>query len=202
MLDKCIKRCYFLIGLKDYLYSDLLFGYKAFMKGKLMNKYGHVTVTKRHTWDSSYNKISRRLQRLERHGRMNCFSFLSLGYALHYIEDYFTFPHNSWYPEPMSEHVLYEIKFMNYIRENKNDINKPLISNNGRGVSADRMLDYLVTNHKQYAANEQGFDNDYSFITSVGYAFVTNYVKLFMINSGKDIVIDMNSDSFALNTNI
>lgn len=70
-----------------------------------MNKYGHVTVTKRltpklkkrhdlalrlgsimpdillhtyikgHTWDSSYNKISRRLQRLERHGRMNCFSF-------------------------------------------------------------------------------------------------------------------------------
>ena len=131
---------------------------------------------------------------------MNCFSFLSLGYALHYIEDYFTFPHNSWYPEPMSEHVLYEIKFMNYIRENKNDINKPLISNNGRGVSADRMLDYLVTNHKQYAANEQGFDNDYSFITSVGYAFVTNYVKLFMINSGKDIVIDMNSDSFALNT--
>ena len=73
-----------------------------------MNKYGHVTVTKRltpklkkrhdlalrlgsimpdillhtyikgHTWDSSYNKISRRLQRLERHGRMNCFSFLSL----------------------------------------------------------------------------------------------------------------------------
>ena len=153
MLDKCIKRCYFLIGLKDYLYSDLLFGYKAFMKGKLMNKYGHVTVTKRltpklkkrhdfalrlgsimpdillhtyikgHTWDSSYNKVSRRLQRLERHGRMNCFSFLSLGYALHYIEDYFTFPHNSWYPEPMSEHVLYEIKFMNYIRENKNDIN-------------------------------------------------------------------------------
>ena len=28
---------------------DLLFGYKAFMKGKLMNKYGHVTVTKRLT---------------------------------------------------------------------------------------------------------------------------------------------------------
>ena len=49
MLDKCIKRCYFLIGLKDYLYSDLLFGYKAFMKGKLMNKCGHVTVTKRLT---------------------------------------------------------------------------------------------------------------------------------------------------------
>lgn len=71
-----------------------------------MNKYGHVTVTKRltpklkkrhdfalrlgsimpdillhtyikgHTWDSSYNKISRRLQRLERHGRMNCFLFV------------------------------------------------------------------------------------------------------------------------------
>ena len=83
-----------------------------------------------------------------------------------------------------------------------NDINKPLISNNGRGVSADRMLDYLITNHKQYADNEQGFDNDYSFITSVGYAFVTNYVKLFMINSGKDIVIDMNEDYVALNSNI
>ena len=69
-------------------------------------------------------------------------------------------------------------------------------------MSADRMLDYLVTNHKQYAANEQGFDNDYSFITSVGYAFVTNYVKLFMINSGKDIVIDMNEDYVALNSNI
>ena len=181
------------------------------MKGKLMNKYGHVTVTKRLTPNlKKRHDFALRLgsimpdilHRLERHGRMNCLSFLSLGYALHYIEDYFTFPHNSWYPEPMSEHVLYEIKFMNYIREAKNDIDKPLISNNGRGVSADRMLDYLITNHKQYAANEQGFDNDYSFISSVGYAFVDNYVKLFMINSGKDIVIEMNEDYIALNTNI
>ena len=69
-------------------------------------------------------------------------------------------------------------------------------------LAADRMLDYLITNHKQYAANEQGFDNDYSFISSVGYAFVDNYVKLFMINSGKDIVIEMNEDYIALNTNI
>ena len=192
---------------KGLFIFEFVIRYKAFMKGKLMNKYGHVTVTKRLTPNLKKRhdfalRLARRLHRLERHGRMNCLSFLSLGYALHYIEDYFTFPHNSWYPEPMSEHVLYEIKFMNYIREAKNDIDKPLISNNGRGVSADRMLDYLITNHKQYAANEQGFDNDYSFISSVGYAFVDNYVKLFMINSGKDIVIEMNEDYIALNTNI
>lgn len=189
-----------------------------------MNKYGHVTVTKRltpklkkrhdlalrlgsimpdillhtyikgHTWDSSYDKIARRLRRLEKHGRMSCLSFLSLGYALHYIEDYFTFPHNSWYPEPMSEHVIYEIKFMNYIRDTRHNIVRPLISNSERGVSTDRMLDYLITSHKLYAANEQGFDNDYSYITSVGYAFIANYIKLFIINSGKDIVLDINND--------
>lgn len=70
-----------------------------------MNKYGHVTVTKRltpklkkrhdfalrlgsimpdillhtyikgHTWDSSYNKVSRRLQRLERTWQNELFFF-------------------------------------------------------------------------------------------------------------------------------
>ena len=106
---------------KGLFIFEFVIRYKAFMKGKLMNKYGHVTVTKRltpnlkkrhdfalrlgsimpdillhtyikgHTWDSSYDKIARRLHRLERHGRMNCLSFLSLGYALHYIEDYLHF---------------------------------------------------------------------------------------------------------------
>ncbi len=193
-----------------------------------MNKYGHLTVTKRftdklkkrhafalrlgsimpdilvhtyikgHTWESSYDKIARRLRRLERHGRINFLSFLSLGYALHYIEDYFTYPHNSWYPDTMSEHVLYEIKFMNYIKEADNNTSIHLTSHNRYGASADKMLDYLITSHKQYASYEQGFDNDYSYITSVGYEFVANYTKLFMINSGKDTFIDFSKQPSAL----
>lgn len=74
---------------KGLFIFEFVIRYKAFMKGKLMNKYGHVTVTKRltpnlkkrhdfalrlgsimpdillhtyikgHTWDSSYDKIAR-----------------------------------------------------------------------------------------------------------------------------------------------
>lgn len=174
-----------------------------------MNKYGHLTVTMRltenlkkrhrlalvfgsilpdilvhtyikgHTWSSSYSKVSKRLHRLEKHGRMNCISFLSLGYAIHYIQDYFTYPHNAWYTEPMSEHVLYEIKFTSYIRDTKELVNKTASGSETHTICADMMLEYLISNHIKYSEYEQGFENDYLYITTASNTIINNYIQLF-----------------------
>ena len=163
-----------------------------------MNKYGHVTVTKRltpklkkrhdfalrlgsimpdillhtyikgHTWDSSYHKVPRRLQRLERHGRMNCFSFLSLGYALHYIEDYFTFPHNRTFDGSLRQHNTYEKHLKNelkaFVESGRADV---YAEKNLRFDTLNQLLDYIRERHNVYLDRKRSIEEDIHYILSV-----------------------------------
>lgn len=113
--------------------------------GKIMKKKSHILVTKTlmneipgkyqplltlgsilpdllfhtyitgHTWDSSYDKVSRWIYRLEKYGRNNFCFYLMLGYTLHYIEDFFTFAHNSSFDGGLCSHVEYEQKLSEYL---------------------------------------------------------------------------------------
>lgn len=53
------------------------------------------TYIKKHTWKSSFDNTVNRIQKLEEKGKNSRYSFLKLGYVLHYVEDFFTYAHNS-----------------------------------------------------------------------------------------------------------
>ena len=114
---------------------------------KLMDKIGHLVVTKSltgnmhkthkaalllgsilpdlfvytylegHTWEATFDKIINHMEVLEEKGRGGCFSYLKLGWVLHYVEDYFTYPHNTIFEGTIPEHYAYEKKMTRWMRD-------------------------------------------------------------------------------------
>ena len=81
---------------------------KAFCLGNILPDIQPSFVTKRHEYFGTFDEVQGKIRRLVENGlgEYNDRVFWRrAGEIMHYIADYFTFPHNSWYPEPMSEHV-------------------------------------------------------------------------------------------------
>lgn len=66
------------------------------------------TFMKGHTYTAAWDATALRIERLQENGRLNRRSLFKLGYILHYIEDFFTLPHNPIYRGTLPGHPLYE----------------------------------------------------------------------------------------------
>ena len=74
-----------------------------------------------HTYTATEHWFQQSLQHLLQKGRLNRRSCFLLGYLLHYLEDYFTFPHSSAYTGTLTQHIQYEKRLerdlQNYLTE-------------------------------------------------------------------------------------
>ena len=70
-----------------------------------------------HTWEASFQRTIRGMERLQRAGEMGALSCVWLGYYLHFIEDYFTHPHNRNFRGGFVAHVIYEKRFTEYLTQ-------------------------------------------------------------------------------------
>ncbi len=71
-----------------------------------------------HTFHSTHVWFDKKISRLKRHGKITRCSCFMLGYLLHYLEDYFTYPHSVTYCGSLTEHMRYEQLLEAHIREN------------------------------------------------------------------------------------
>jgi len=69
-------------------------------------------LTKRHCIDDTFEillkKMDRFIQKYKKEKDMGIASTWRMGIVLHYIADYFTYPHNSHYPGGFKDHCIYE----------------------------------------------------------------------------------------------
>lgn len=80
--------------------------YKFWLKlGSILPDILVPTYLTGHTRTASFGL---RITKLQQRGKKNRYSYLKLGYLIHYIEDYFTFPHNNWFTGNLVEHVQFE----------------------------------------------------------------------------------------------
>ena len=77
------------------------------------------TYFRGHTFQSSFDMVKKTMCNLKKRGRDNWFSYLMLGYVLHYVEDYFTFVHNPIYQGDLWTHILYEKQLEKYLRRER-----------------------------------------------------------------------------------
>ncbi len=183
-----------------------------------MNKFGHINVSKRlsldmgkmerfcfllgsilpdilvhtyivgHKWDSTIEKNCKRLKHLENWGRHSCFSYLKLGYVLHYVEDYFTYPHNLIYKDNMKEHIKYEKAMAKHLKS-LND--EPIPSENVR-LSAAQLRSWLHKTHEEYI-NESvhNQETDCKYITRASKMVADSMVAAFARNENKELDLGM-----------
>lgn len=181
-------------------------------QGELMNKQGHLFMTGKmmpkdyipyrrwllfgsilpdllfhtflagHTWDAMYEKTIRGMEELERWGEMNRCSCLCLGFYLHYVEDYFTLPHNQNFSGGFTAHVLYEKRFTQYLMRAK-EADKTQQDHEWKVSSFRELQAKIESLHTEYILNKKsGFVNDEKYISKAVYC-VLDYFALVLVRN-------------------
>lgn len=130
------------------------------MFGSILPDLLYHTYLTGHTWESAFEKIARKMESFESWGGMNGFSCMYLGYLLHYVEDFFTFPHNSGFRGRLAEHIQYEKQFTQYLLS---DNDQPAL-NMETVTSTDDLKDQLCRLHEKYEQEQTGFETDERYI--------------------------------------
>lgn len=120
-----------------------------------------------HIYKKSFGQISKMMQRLEKYGKPGRISSLQLGFILHYIEDYFTYPHNEVFQGSMHKHCKYEMELTEYLQNQYKELNDTEPDGNRQVMSAEMLVDYIQKQHQQYCQENQGFENDRKYILRV-----------------------------------
>lgn len=75
---------------------------------------------KKHEITGTFDDVKHEIIRLSEKGEKNKNKFsyyINLGQVIHYVADYFTFPHNKIYPGGLSDHCSYEERLKKELRE-------------------------------------------------------------------------------------
>lgn len=83
---------------------------KQFMLGNIMPDINLFTYLQGHTYKESIGMVRANAKSLIQKKKWNGSSFYHLGVILHYVADYFTFPHNITFSGTLKEHCAYEKK--------------------------------------------------------------------------------------------
>ena len=133
-----------------------------------------------HTWDKAYKRVTKSIQSLEKHGRMNRLSCLKLGYILHYVEDFFTYPHNSIFEGDILEHCRYENRLDNYMKTVKGlhitDTEEKI------GGVFGSIKYQIEKKHQSYIEGSHSIENDTKFIFSMTYSVIKYFALKFTEN--------------------
>lgn len=81
---------------------------KQIVLGSIMPDINLLTYLQGHTYKDSIQMIRKNAKALVDQKLWNKASFYQLGIILHYVADYFTFPHNATFKGSLSEHRSYE----------------------------------------------------------------------------------------------
>lgn len=136
---------------------------KAFYVGSILPDCKPSFLTRRHEIGETFYLVEKGIGRLTTgyHGPEDYTTmyFARLGEVLHYIADYFTYPHNKEYPGTMKQHCVYEgqlkLQLRRYIRNLQNaDLNRwkmdLQLEKLDRFKSTEDICDFLREEHRRY----------------------------------------------------
>lgn len=140
----------------------------AFAIGNIMPDCKPSFITKRHEYYGTIDYVARMIEKLTAEKdaikKFSTMYFERLGEVIHYIADYFTFPHNREYPGTMKDHCVYEgilkdeLKaHIRGIRANEADMlteRFKYYESNQLTCTAD-ILEYLKAKHREYVSKEE-----------------------------------------------
>jgi hypothetical protein len=156
---------------------------KAFCLGSILPDMKPSFLTTKHEFNGTFAQVGERMRDLtvdcdlyERNERVY---WRRLGEVIHYVADYFTFPHNETYGGTLLEHGQYE-------KELKNGLKTYIASGQAWNhvkededfKSLQEILVYIQRNHRQYLSKERNVKDDIAFILRVCYQVVQGMFRL------------------------
>lgn len=136
---------------------------KAFYVGSILPDCKPSFITKRHEIHETFGLVEKRIHKLtqgyDSPKELSTMYFEKLGEVIHYIADYFTFPHNKEYPGTMAEHCMYEGELKHKLRAYIRNFDEKKIQTWKRNLQMEDLsrfqsvadiCDFLREEHRNY----------------------------------------------------
>ncbi|MDO4343880.1 MAG: zinc dependent phospholipase C family protein [Eubacteriales bacterium] len=137
---------------------------KAFYLGNILPDCRPSFLTERHEFYGTFEKIGSYIRSLTEDSLFvqNTMTYWRrLGEVIHYIADYFTFPHNGAFQGTLREHCAYEKRLRDYLRE---------YISSGRAArqksehivfeNTEELLGYIRSSHQEYMRGRHSVEDD------------------------------------------
>ena len=157
---------------------------KAFCLGNIMPDLRPSFLTTRHEFFGTFNQLQSKMRELvernpeEENARVYWRRF---GEVMHYMADYFTFPHNRTYKGSLAEHNSYEAELKNRLKEcilsGKADSQ---LEEAKHFDSFEELVEYIRERHAHYLESPRCIADDIRFILRVCYQVVQGIFQLCM----------------------
>lgn len=156
---------------------------KAFYLGSILPDCKPSFLTKKHEFTGTFVEVKESLRNLtvdcnldERNERVY---WRRLGEVIHYVADYFTFPHNMTYDGNLKDHCMYEkeLKFRlkEYIKSGEAEENQPEIL---KFYTVEALIKFIEASHAEYLKFKRSVEEDVRYIVGLCRQVVAAVVEL------------------------
>ena len=155
---------------------------KAFCLGSILPDIRPSFVVKKHEYFSTFGEIQEKMLQLVEHGPLEGKErvyWRNFGEVLHYMEDYFTFPHNRTYTGSLYEHSQYEKILKQRL--------KICIKSGAAGAyvfrdvyfkNLEELTEFIQVSHTSYLRKKRNITEDIQYILMVCYQVIQGIVQL------------------------
>ena len=172
----------------DSMQNEELLKYsKSFLFGSILPDCIPSFITRRHTIEDTFDILKNELIEIIDNydwsqGITRGFC-RRLGVIIHYIADYFTFPHNKVFTGSMKEHITYEFSLMDTLKSylKSGEADKFLTSDNVF-YSVDNICEFIKETHEKYLEVVEKISTDCRYIVGMTAQVVMAVLHIFEIN--------------------
>ena len=159
--------------------------WKAFYFGSILPDLTPKMITDPHEFDSSYLELKRRIAKLLSEAREHACKegtlFCRLGVVMHYLADYFTYPHNTIFEGTIPEHYTKEKKMTRWMREGAlEQMSLPMCKKLDSAAEVEERLQEL---HDRYLSQKMCYENDMAYMRQMVSEILNCYAEIFVRKS-------------------
>lgn len=155
---------------------------KAFCFGSILPDIRPSFITKRHEFFGTFDEIQGKMQKLVYNGIEESNQrvyWCRLGEVIHYMADYFTFPHNLIYTGSFSDHNYYEKVLKKKLKSCiLNGDAQKYLEPAVQFTSFSTLVDYIRRIHENYLKESRSVDKDVQFILNMCYQVIQGLIQL------------------------
>ena len=155
---------------------------KAFCLGSILPDIRPSFVVKKHEYFSTFGEIQEKMLQLVEHGPLEGKErvyWRNFGEVLHYVADYFTFPHNRTYTGSLYEHSQYEKILKQRLKICiKSGADGAYVFRDVYFKNLEELTEFIQVSHTSYLRKKRNITEDIQYILMVCYQVIQGIVQL------------------------
>lgn len=161
---------------------------KAFYLGSILPDCKPSFLTTRHEIQETFDQVEEKIRRLSSGENVKNLRvyFRDLGQVIHYVADYFTFPHNRNYTGTLKDHCTYEKRLKQSLKEYIRSGEAARNSEKARRFrSPEAICEFIRRAHEAYMSRKTNVERDCRMIVALCHQVVEGIIRLFGEQNGR-----------------